>query len=109
MPKVDDKSIIPTAFINQKNLTICDLKRVGLRPGAVRLHTCSQKQGVAMLSGHEDLRRKIDLMGKRYEAGFPVVFESIRQMLEARIPASKTIAFHAPIGVAGKNWREWSK
>jgi hypothetical protein len=37
------------------------------------------KQGVAMLSSQEDLRRKIDGKGKRYQARFRVVFETIPQ------------------------------
>jgi hypothetical protein len=48
-----------------------------------------------MLSTHEDLRRKIDAMEKRYDARFRAVFETIRQMLERPIPAKKAIGFHA--------------
>src|SRR5713101_6871842 len=56
-----------------------------------------------MLSSHEDLRRKIDAMEKRYDARFQVVFETIRQMLETPIPAKKTIGFHAQIGSSAKS------
>jgi aspartate oxidase len=48
-----------------------------------------------MLSTHEELRRKIDIMEKRYDARFQAVFEAIRQMLETPIPARKAIGFHA--------------
>jgi ORF6N domain len=48
-----------------------------------------------MLTTHEELRRKIDAMEKRYDARFQAVFETIRQMLEAPIPAKKPIGFHA--------------
>jgi hypothetical protein len=48
-----------------------------------------------MLATHEELRRKIDAMEKRYDARFQAVFETIRQMLETRIPAKKPIGFHA--------------
>src|SRR5438874_4618825 len=48
-----------------------------------------------MLSSHEDLRRKIDAMEKRYDSRFQTVFEAIRQMLEKPVPAKKAIGFHA--------------
>jgi aspartate oxidase len=48
-----------------------------------------------MLRTHEELRRKIDAMEKRYDARFQAVFEAIRQMLETPIPAKKPIGFHA--------------
>jgi hypothetical protein len=48
-----------------------------------------------MLATHEELRRKIDVMEKRYDARFQAVFETIRQMLETPIPAKKPIGFHA--------------
>lgn len=48
-----------------------------------------------MLTTHEELRRKIDAMEKRYDARFQSVFETIRQMLETPIPAKKPIGFHA--------------
>ncbi len=48
-----------------------------------------------MLATHEELRRKIDVMEKRYDARFQAVFDTIRQMLETPIPAKKPIGFHA--------------
>lgn len=48
-----------------------------------------------MLSTHEDLRRKIDAMEKRYDARFQAVFDTIRQMLETPVPMEKAIGFHA--------------
>jgi hypothetical protein len=56
-----------------------------------------------MLSSHEELRRKIDAMEKRYDARFQAVFETIRRMLETPIPAKKTIGFHAKIGSPAKS------
>ena len=56
-----------------------------------------------MLSSHEELRRKIDAMGKRYDPRFQAVFETIRRMLETPIPAKKTIGFHAQIGSPAKS------
>jgi hypothetical protein len=51
-----------------------------------------------MLRTHEELRRKIDAMEKRYDARFQTVFEAIRQMLETPKPARKPIGFHARAG-----------
>jgi phage regulator Rha-like protein len=48
----------------------------------------------AMLATHEDLRRKIDDMEKRYDAKFHAVFATLRQMLETPIPSKRQIGFH---------------
>lgn len=49
----------------------------------------------AMLATHEDLRRKIAEMEKRYDSKFHAVFATLRQMLETPIPAKRQIGFHA--------------
>ena len=49
----------------------------------------------AMLATHEDLRRKIDEMEKRYDAKFHAVFATLRQMLATPIPGKRQIGFHA--------------
>jgi ORF6N domain-containing protein len=49
----------------------------------------------AMLATHEDLRRKIMEMEKRYDSKFQAVFATLRQMLETPIPPKKQIGFHA--------------
>lgn len=49
----------------------------------------------AMLSTHEDLRRKINEMEKRYDSKFHAVFATLRQMLETPIPPKRQIGFHA--------------
>jgi phage regulator Rha-like protein len=56
-----------------------------------------------MLKTHEELRRKIDAMEKRYDARFQAVFEAIRQMLETPIPARKPIGFHARFDFSAKS------
>ena len=48
----------------------------------------------AMLATHEDLRRKIDEMEKRYDARFQSVFATLRQMLETPLPPKRQIGFH---------------
>jgi len=48
-----------------------------------------------MLATHEELRRKIDAIEKRYDARFQAVFDTIRRMLETPSPAKKPIGFHA--------------
>jgi hypothetical protein len=49
----------------------------------------------AMLATHEDLRRKIDEVEKRYDARFQSVFATLRQMLETPFPPKRHIGFHA--------------
>jgi len=49
----------------------------------------------AMLDSHEDLRRKINEMEKRYDSKFHVVFATLRQMLETPVPPKRWIGFHA--------------
>lgn len=49
----------------------------------------------AMLASHEELRRKIDEMEKRYDAKFHAVFSTLRQMLKTPIPSKRQIGFHA--------------
>lgn len=49
----------------------------------------------AMLATHEDLRRKIAELEKRYDAKFHAVFATLRQMLETPIPPKHQIGFHA--------------
>ena len=56
-----------------------------------------------MLSTHEELRRKIDAMEKRYDARFQAVFDTIRQMLDTPVPAKKPIGFHARLQLHAKS------
>jgi hypothetical protein len=49
----------------------------------------------AMLATHEDLRRKLAEMEKRYDSKFHAVFAALRQMLETPIPPKRQIGFHA--------------
>ena len=56
-----------------------------------------------MLATHEELRRKIDTMEKRYDARFQAVFATIRQMLETPVPAKKPIGFHAKLELTAKS------
>jgi hypothetical protein len=56
-----------------------------------------------MLATHEELRRKIDAMEKRYDARFQAVFDTIRQMLATPVPAKKPIGFHARLEFSTKS------
>ena len=49
----------------------------------------------AMLSTHDDLRRKILEMEKSYDSKFHAVFATLRQMLEAPVPRKRQIGFHS--------------
>jgi hypothetical protein len=48
---------------------------------------------------HEDLRRKIEQIEKRYDGKFSAVFATLKQMLEVSIPGKKEIGFHAKSAV----------
>lgn len=56
-----------------------------------------------MLATHEELRRKIDAMEKRYDARFQAVFDTIRQMLATPVPARKPIGFQARLEFSTKS------
>jgi hypothetical protein len=43
---------------------------------------------------HEELRKKIEQMERRYDAKFEVVFSAIKQMLEPPLKPKSTIGFH---------------
>jgi hypothetical protein len=58
-----------------------------------------------MLATHEELRRKIDAMEKRYDARFQAVFDTIRQMLETPIPSKKPIGFHTSPALPAKSFK----
>jgi ORF6N domain len=58
-----------------------------------------------MLATHEELRRKIDAMEKRYDARFQAVFDIIRQMLETPIPSKKPIGFHTSPALPAKSFK----
>lgn len=51
----------------------------------------------SMLATHDDLRRKIIEMEKRYDSKFHAVFATLRQMLETPIPPRRQIGFHSKI------------
>jgi hypothetical protein len=51
----------------------------------------------ALLATHEDLRRKIEQMEKRYAAKFSAVFATLKQMLEVPFPRKGEIGFHASL------------
>jgi len=46
-----------------------------------------------MLSTHEDLKRKIESMEKKYDEHFQIVFEAIKQLIETDEKPKKKIGF----------------
>jgi hypothetical protein len=46
-----------------------------------------------MLSTHEDLKKKIEAMEKKYDQQFQIVFEAIKQLLETESKPRKRIGF----------------
>ncbi len=68
---------------------------------AVQVHIAIMRAFVqlrAMLATHDDLRRKIGEMEKRYDARFQTVFTTLWQRLETPIPPKRQIAFHTGPG-----------
>jgi len=49
----------------------------------------------SMLAAHEELRRRIEVMERNYDAKFQALFATIKQMLETPVPAKRAIGFHA--------------
>jgi hypothetical protein len=49
----------------------------------------------SMLPTHEELRRKIEEMERKYDARFQAVFATIKQMLKTPNPVKRAIGFHA--------------
>jgi hypothetical protein len=80
MPEPSANTIIPAALINRK-IYFLRKTRVMLDSDLARLY-------------HEDLRRKIAEMEKRYDSKFHAVFATLRQMLETPIPPKRQIGFH---------------
>jgi hypothetical protein len=58
----------------------------------------------ALLATHEDLRRKIDEMEKRYDSQFHAVFATLRRMLETPVPPKRQIGFHARLEPVRRRW-----
>jgi hypothetical protein len=49
----------------------------------------------SMLATHEELRRRIEEMERKYDARFQAVFGTIKRMLETPIPSRRAIGFHS--------------
>jgi hypothetical protein len=48
------------------------------------------------IATHEELRKKLELLERRYDAKFEIVFSAIKQMLEPPTKPKSGIGFHAP-------------
>ena len=64
-----------------------------------------------MLSTHEDLRRKVEAMERKYDRQFKVVFDAIKQLLDIESKPKRTIGFEVqePQGSYGKKGRRSQK
>ena len=52
---------------------------------------------------HEELRRKIDALEKRYDARFSGCFRNYSAVLDTPVPAKKPIGFHAKLELAANS------
>lgn len=50
-----------------------------------------------MVAGHEKLAQKIQLMEKKYDSQFKVVFEAIRQLIEPPLTKKRQIGFNSKL------------
>lgn len=48
-----------------------------------------------MLATHKELARKLDMLERKYDAQFKVVFDAIRQLMAPPVPKTKRIGFRA--------------
>ncbi len=63
------------------------------------------------LATHEELRKKIEAMERRYDAKFEVVFSAIKQMLDPPAKPKPTIGFHTaprPLKPSSGNRQIWA-
>lgn len=51
-----------------------------------------------LLASHEDLARKVEVLEKKYDAQFRVVFDAIRQLMAPPKPKKNQIGFHWETG-----------
>ncbi len=49
-----------------------------------------------MISGHKDLKDRIDQLEKKYDGQFRVVFKALKALLEDPTEEGRPIGFHAP-------------
>ncbi len=47
-----------------------------------------------MLGGHKELARKLDVLEKKYDAQFKMVFDVIRELMMPREAKDRRIGFH---------------
>jgi hypothetical protein len=90
----------PYAFTEQG---VAMLSSVLRSPRAVHVNIAIMRAFVqlrSMLATHEELRRKIEEMERKYDARFQSIFATIKQMLDTPIPAKRAIGFHPPLDLA---------
>ena len=47
-----------------------------------------------LMANHEELRRKIDAMEKKYDYQFKIIFDAIKKLLEPPGKSKRPIGFH---------------
>lgn len=48
----------------------------------------------SMLAAHSDLARKLEVLERKYDGQFRVVFQALRDLMEPPLPPKKPIGFH---------------
>ena len=62
-----------------------------------------------MLSTHEELKRKIEAMERKYDRQFQVVFEAIKQLIDTEDKPKRKIGFEVKEAAAGYSKRKKKK
>lgn len=91
------RRFLPYAFTEQG---VAMLSSVLRSPRAVRVNIAIMRAFAQLrwqLATHEELRKKIEQMERRYDAKFEMVFSAIKQMLEPPVKPKPSIGFHGPL------------
>ena len=91
------RRFLPYAFTEQG---VAMLSSVLRSARAVRVNIAIMRAFVQLrwqLATHEELRKKIEQMERRYDAKFEIVFSAIKQMLEPPAKSKPGIGFHVPL------------
>jgi hypothetical protein len=86
---------LPYAFSEYGALMLANVLK---SPGAVKASIQVVRAFVKIrkfVLNHETLARKLEILEKRYDRQFKVVFDAIRELMAPKIPNSKHIGFHS--------------
>jgi hypothetical protein len=86
-----DRDLAELYDVETKNLKRAVRRNIDRFPNIQIMRAFTQLR--KMLSTHEDLKRKIESMEKKYDEHFQIVFEAIKQLLSEEDKPKKKIGF----------------